>query len=117
MKKNDMKIGKLRYCIGGIGWVADGVGGTEPHCANHVHGRPGSDGIRRQVVFVHQSRRRRVNVVCHERMETVFHDRHGELDRPQGAVLSYETFSWAKKEMPGQCNAWNVTESFTLTFP
>ena len=83
MKKKDMKIGKLRHCIGGLVGLPMVLAAQNPI----VQGRPGSDGIRRQVVFVHQSRRRRVNVVCHERMETVFHDRHGELDRPRGSVV------------------------------
>ena len=41
-----MKISRLKHCIGGIGFMANGVGGTESYRADHVHGRPGTDGAR-----------------------------------------------------------------------
>ena len=72
-----MKIGKLRYCIGGLVGLPMVLAAQNPIVQT----------MYTAVVFVHQSRRRRVNVVCHERMETVFHDRHGELDRPRGSVV------------------------------
>ena len=79
MKKNDMKIGKLRYCIGGLVGLPMVLAAQNPIVQTMYTADPAP--------MVHQSRRRRVNVVCHERMETVFHDRHGELDRPRGSVV------------------------------
>lgn len=58
-----MKIGKLRYCIGGLVGLPMVLAAQNPIVQTMYTAEPGSDGIRRQVVFVHQSRRRRVNVV------------------------------------------------------
>lgn len=87
MKKKDMKIGKLRHCIGGLVGLPMVLAAQNPIVQTMYTADPAPMVYDGKLFFVHQSRRRRVNVVCHERMETVFHDRHGELDRPRGSVV------------------------------
>ena len=75
------------------GTLRPGLVGVQPppehaHHPDQVHGRPGTDGLRRHRVPVYHARRRRSEGLPDVRLASLYLHRHGELDGPRGRGLA-----------------------------
>ena len=115
MKKKDMKIGKLRHCIGGLVGLPMVLAAQNPIVQTMYTADPAPmvyDGK----LFLYTSHDEDAST-WFVMNEWKLYSTTDMVNWTDHGLCCLMRLSHGQKEMPGQCNAWNATESFTLTFP